>query len=140
MQVKVSFRFKVLSVLMASDTGLLAKKPDFNATDKLHKRDKILGRIRSMRSNIQMRSQSVPPEAEQRRVRRMKTFANLSSRPDPFTALKGKSLETLARLGGYSYLKPQADFAPAVLKLPVCLAATATYLQRYGRRFSRLFA
>lgn len=122
---------------MASDTLLLARKPDFSATDKPHKRDKFLGRIRSMRSNIQMRSQSVPPETEQRRVRRMKTLANLSSRSDPFSTLKGKSLETLARLGGYSYLKPQADFAPAVLKLPVCFAATATYLQLYGRRFPR---
>ncbi|OJJ81461.1 uncharacterized protein ASPGLDRAFT_105053, partial [Aspergillus glaucus CBS 516.65] len=53
--------------------------------------------------------------------------------------LKGKSLETLARLGGYSYLKPQADFAPAVLKLPVCFAATATYLQIYGHRVENLF-
>lgn len=93
-----------------------------------------------MRSNIQMRSQSVPPETEQRRVRRMKTFANLSSRSDPFSALKGKPLETLARLGGYSYLTPQGDFAPAVLKLPVCFAATATYLQGYGRRFFPPFA
>ncbi|EYE91773.1 uncharacterized protein EURHEDRAFT_463967, partial [Aspergillus ruber CBS 135680] len=115
------------------------QKPDVSGADKLHKRDKILGRIRSMRSNIQMRSQSVPPEAEQRRLRRMKTFANLSSRSDPFSTLKGKSLETLARLGGYSYLKPQADFAPAVLKLPVCFAATATYLQIYGHRVENLF-
>lgn len=140
MQVKVSPFLKVLFVRMASDTEILGRKPDVSGADKLHKRDKILGRIRSMRSNIQMRPQSVPPETEQRRVRRMKTFANLSSRSDPFSVLKGKSLETLARLGGYSYLKPQADFAPAVLKLPVCFAATATYLQIYGRRFCPPFA
>lgn len=86
-----------------------------------------------MRSNIQMRSQSLPPELENRRLRRMKTLANMSSRAEPFCALKGKPLETLARLGGQNILRLPEGFAPAPLKLPVCFAATATYLRCYGR-------
>lgn len=82
-----------------------------------------------MRSNVQMRSQPMPPESEQPKLRRMKTLTSLSSRSDSFSALKGKSLETLARLGGHSFLELPKDFVPALLKLPVCFAATAGYLR-----------
>jgi hypothetical protein len=49
-------------------------------------------------------------------------------------ALKGKTLEELARLGGYSFLHLQAEYAPAPLKLPMFIAATALYLLRHGKR------
>lgn len=62
----------------------------------------------------------------------MKTFANLSSRPEPFVVLKGKSLETLCRLGGYTVLKLPGDFVPASLKLPVCIGSTALFLKGYS--------
>lgn len=96
------------------------------------RRSGIIQRIRTMRSNIQLRSQSLSPEPEHRRVRRMKTFASLSSRPEPFVALKGKSLETLSRLGGYTVLKLPGDFVPAPLKLPVCIGSTALFLKGYS--------
>jgi hypothetical protein len=50
-------------------------------------------------------------------------------------ALKGKTLEELARLGGYSFLHLQGDYAPAPLKLPMFIAATALYLLRHGKRY-----
>lgn len=84
-----------------------------------------------MRSNIQLR----PPEPEHRRVRRMRTFASLPSRPKLFVALRGKPLEMLGRLGGYTILKLPGDFVPAPLKLPVCIATTAAYLKSYGSQF-----
>ena len=87
-----------------------------------------------MHSNVQMRSQPVPPELEQPKLRRMKTLTSLSSRSDAFRALKGKSLETLARLGGHSFLELPQDFVPALLKLPVCFAATAGYLRCHCRQ------
>lgn len=96
------------------------------------RRSAIIQRIRTMRSNIQLRSQSLPPEPEHRRVRRMKTFASLSSRPEPFAALKGKSLETLSRLGGYTVLRLPGDFVPASLKLPVCIGSTALFLKSHS--------
>lgn len=90
-----------------------------------------------MRSSIQLRSQPLPPEPEHRRVRRMKTLANLSSRSEQFAALRGKSLEMLGRLGGYTILQLPGDFIPAPLKLPACIATTAAYLRRYGNYFSQ---
>jgi hypothetical protein len=47
-------------------------------------------------------------------------------------SLAGKTLETLARLGGHSFLAYPGDFAPTALKLPVCFVATATYLRCRG--------
>lgn len=119
---------------MVSDNGNQAKQPDANTEGKLRRRNGVIGRIRTMRSNVQMRSQPVPPESEQPKLRRMKTLTSLSSRSDSFSALKGKSLETLARLGGHSFLELPKDFVPALLKLPVCFAATAGYLRCHCRQ------
>lgn len=116
-------------VQMVSDNRDIAKQSDANTEGKLRRRNGVISRIRTMRSNAQMRSQPVPPELEQPKLCRMKTLTSLSSRSDSFSALKGKSLETLARLGGHSFLELPKDFVPALLKLPVCFAATAGYLR-----------
>lgn len=47
-------------------------------------------------------------------------------------ALKGKTLEKLGLLGGYSLLTLPGDFAPAVMRLPVFLASLITYLATHG--------
>jgi hypothetical protein len=65
-------------------------------------------------------------------LRRMKTFASLSNRYYQMDSLKGRSIETLAQLGGYSFLMLPADFAPTPLKLPACIVATASYLRFHG--------
>lgn len=82
-----------------------------------------------MRSTFHLKAQSMPQE---RKLRRMKTFANLSYCSYRMDSLAGKSLETLARLGGHSFLAYPGDFAPTALKLPVCFVATATYLRCRG--------
>ncbi|EAW13151.1 uncharacterized protein ACLA_015970 [Aspergillus clavatus NRRL 1] len=101
-----------------------------HSTEELpRRRDRIIRRIRTMRSTLHVKGQGVPPE---RTLRRMKTFANLPSRAYGMNLLSGRSLESLARLGGHSFLALPGDFAPAALKLPVCFVATATYLRSRG--------
>lgn len=70
---------------------------------------------------------------QERGLRRMKTFANFQSRPTPMDSLRGKSLMTLARLGGHSFLELPGDFAPGPLKLPACFVLMARYLRSYGK-------
>lgn len=48
-------------------------------------------------------------------------------------SLNGRSLETLARLGGCSVLTLPADFAPASMRLPSCIVATISYLRTHGK-------
>lgn len=93
------------------------------------RRERFFGKIRTMRSNVSMKRAQDRPE---RMLRRIKTLASISSRPPPLASLKGKSLETLARLGGHSFLTLPGDFAPTTLRLPVCFVATVTYLRCYG--------
>lgn len=95
----------------------------------LRRRDRIFGRIRVMRSNLAMKAPTAP---EERGLRRMKTFANFSTRTPQMVSLRGKSLVTLARFGGQSLLDLPADFAPTTLKLPVCFVTTALYLRCNG--------
>jgi hypothetical protein len=66
-------------------------------------------------------------------LRRMKTAGDLAGQSHQMHALQGQSLETLARFGGCSFLAFPADFAPAPLKLPVCFAATISYLMSHGK-------
>ncbi|KAL4994351.1 hypothetical protein BDV10DRAFT_203841 [Aspergillus recurvatus] len=81
------------------------------------RRDRLLGRIRIMRSTMHIRSEPAMPRA--RSLRRMKTFTALPDRPYLMTSLLGRPLETLARLGGYSFLTLPGDFAPATMSLPL---------------------
>ena len=93
------------------------------------RRDRIFGRLRLMRSSLAMKVPTVP---EERGLRRMKTFASFPTRAPQMVSLRGKSLATLARLGGQSLLDLPADFVPSTLKLPVCFVTTALYLRRNG--------
>ncbi|KKK18635.1 hypothetical protein AOCH_006409 [Aspergillus ochraceoroseus] len=105
--------------------------------DAIRRRDRLLRRIRSMRSTLQMKSEPFVPHT--RTLRRMKTFAGFSSRSPLMTSLKNKSLETLARLGGYGFLTLPGDFAPATLSLPVCFVAVINYLRCFAPTVPNLF-
>lgn len=94
------------------------------------RRDRVLGRIRVMRSSLTIRAQAI---GQERGLRRMKTFASLPSRSPQMVSLRGKSLATLARLGGHSFLELPGDFAPGPLKLPACFVSMAWYLRSYGK-------
>lgn len=103
-----------------------------NPEETPSRREKLLSKIRRMRSNMSIRSRRGPSE---RTLRRTKTFGSLSMsscQAQPMTSLNGRSLEDLARLGGHSFLSLPADFAPTTLRLPACLVATATYLRCNG--------
>ncbi|RAK88751.1 hypothetical protein BO79DRAFT_194360 [Aspergillus costaricaensis CBS 115574] len=104
--------------------------------DPPRRRDKFYGRIRTMRSTLQLGSSDAP---RKRTLRRMRTFASLSRRSADMTSLKGKPLEDLARLGGYNLLTLPADFAPTKLKLPVCFVAIITYLGCFAPTVRNVF-
>ena len=97
---------------------------------KSRRRDRVLGRMRVMRSSLTIRALAV---GQERGLRRMKTFASLSSCSPQMVSLRGKSLATLARLGGHSFLELPGDFAPGPLKLPACFVSMARYLRSYGK-------
>lgn len=99
------------------------------AQKSLYPRNSILRKIHSMRSTLYLRK---PKNMDTVSLRRMKTFASLSSRYYQMDSLKGRSIEALAQLGGYSFLMLPADFAPTPLKLPACIVATASYLRFHG--------
>lgn len=48
------------------------------------------------------------------------------------TSLRGRSLESIARLGGHSYLVWGTNLIPGPLKLPACFVAMILYLRKYG--------
>ncbi|PYH73083.1 uncharacterized protein BO88DRAFT_473919 [Aspergillus vadensis CBS 113365] len=104
--------------------------------DPPRRRDKFYGRIRTMRSTLQLGSSDAP---RKRTLRRMRTFASLSRRSADMTSLKGKPLEDLARLGGYNLLTLPADFAPTKLRLPVCFVAIITYLGCFAPTVRNVF-
>ncbi|KAJ5413064.1 hypothetical protein N7465_005369 [Penicillium sp. CMV-2018d] len=87
----------------------------------------LLGKVRKVRSSLDA---DTTPLAPPPKLRRMKTFANLR-RPAPMTSLQGKSIETLARLGGYGYLM-LTDLAPCPVQLPAYIVATLMFLHKYG--------
>ncbi|ODH46398.1 hypothetical protein GX48_07525 [Paracoccidioides brasiliensis] len=94
----------------------------------------ILGRIRSVRSNIGLRHRN----SAKRTLRRIKTMANLTLRY-PIDQLKGKSLEELTRLGGKSYFDLPERYGPHALILPTCFSSTMNYLLKYGPGIDYLY-
>ncbi|KAL3472868.1 hypothetical protein BJX99DRAFT_234774, partial [Aspergillus californicus] len=90
-----------------------------------------------MRSTLHIKAE--PTILGSRSLRRMKTITDLSPRSCLMTTLRGKSLETLARLGGYSFLTLPGDFAPTTLGLPVCFVATINYLRCFAPAVQHLF-
>ncbi|PWY94278.1 hypothetical protein BO94DRAFT_458876 [Aspergillus sclerotioniger CBS 115572] len=97
---------------------------------------RFYGRIRTMRSSLQLGSSDAP---RKRTLRRMRTFASVSRRSYEMTSLKGKPLDHLARLGGYNLLALPADFAPTKLRLPVCFVAIITYLGCFAPTVRNVF-
>ncbi|KLJ10752.1 hypothetical protein EMPG_13895 [Blastomyces silverae] len=96
--------------------------------DSLPKRsDSILGRIRSVKSNLGLNRKN----SNRTTLRRIKTFANLPIHYH-IGELKGKSLEYLARLGGLSYLDLPEGYGPRKLAVPTCFASTMGYLLENG--------
>ncbi|PYH87925.1 hypothetical protein BO71DRAFT_339968 [Aspergillus ellipticus CBS 707.79] len=102
------------------------------------RRDRFYGRIRTMRSTLQLGSSPDAPHKGPT-LRRMRTFASISRRSYEMTSLKGKSLDHLARLGGHNLLALPADFAPTKLRLPVCFVATITYLGCFAPTVRNVF-
>jgi hypothetical protein len=86
---------------------------------------RLMSRVRKVRSGLAADTSPQVPK-----LRRTKTFATLR-RPVPMTSLRGRSVETLARLGGHAFLM-LADLAPFPLQLPACIVATVMFLHRYG--------
>ena len=97
--------------------------------DGLEAPSSLLHRIRSVKSMLSIKHKY----NVRRTLRHIETLASLTGN-FRLGALKGKTLEELARLGGYSFLHLRAEYAPAPLKLPMFLAATAVYLLRHGKR------
>lgn len=93
----------------------------------LHPRQAPAGHVRTTKSHITL-GETQPNPAP--RLRRTKTFANLRFRQQPMSSLRGKTVETLARLGGHTYLMLPADLAPAPLMLPACIVAAVIYLRK----------
>lgn len=92
-------------------------------------RHRFLRRVRPVQSNLTLEVDSQPPVPK---LRRTKTFANFTRRPSPMSSLRGKSIETLARLGGHSFIILPADLAPSPLQLPACIVAPVMYLRKFG--------
>ncbi|KAJ5199858.1 Rho GTPase activation protein [Penicillium cf. griseofulvum] len=94
----------------------------------------LLGKVRKVRSNL---APDTAPLAPAPKLRRMKTFASLR-RPIPMTSLQGRSIETLARLGGHGYLM-LTDLAPYPVQLPAYIVATLMFLHKYGLDTPEIF-
>ncbi|KAJ5121424.1 uncharacterized protein N7515_009385 [Penicillium bovifimosum] len=94
----------------------------------------FLGKVRKVRSNLAV---DTAPPSPTPKLRRRKTFANLRH-PNPMTSLEGRSIETLARLGGHAYLM-HTDLAPCPAQLPACIVAMLNFLHKYGLETPGLF-
>ncbi|KAL3486625.1 hypothetical protein BJX62DRAFT_228582 [Aspergillus germanicus] len=121
---------KLVSELYLDPLAIYSDDSERAAEKLQRRRDRLIGRIRTMRSTIQIRSE--PTFTRARSLRRMKTFSALPYQPCLMASLRGKPLETLARLGGYGLLTLPGDFSPTTLSLPVCFVAVITYLRCFG--------
>ncbi|KAJ5690101.1 hypothetical protein N7462_004493 [Penicillium macrosclerotiorum] len=129
-----------VALSIPTDDLMIASSEDPAATQAdssiLHRRHRFLGRVRPVQSNAALGETSQPPSSK---LRRAKTFASFARRPEPMVSLRGKSIETLARLGGHSFIILSADLAPCPLQLPACIVATVMYLRRFGLSAAELF-
>ncbi|KAJ5160125.1 uncharacterized protein N7482_007129 [Penicillium canariense] len=107
------------------------EKPTRVVDNTLERRRRFLGRIHPVQSHLTLGS-ATPTPTPAPKLRRTKTFASLVRRPEPMTSLRGKSIETIARLGGYSFIVLPPDLAPCPLQLPASIVATVVYLRRFG--------
>lgn len=120
---------------MSDQLSIADEKPGPGEASTPRPRHRLLNRVRPVQSNLKLEVESQPPAPK---LRRTKTFASFARRPSPMTSLRGKSVETLARLGGHSFLVLPADLAPYPLQLPACIVATVMYLRKCGMCFPPL--
>ncbi|KAF9894476.1 hypothetical protein FE257_006359 [Aspergillus nanangensis] len=101
------------------------------------RRSRIFGKIQRMRSSFHIGTQS--GASQEPKLRRVRTFAAFPNRSYEMNSLNGRSLETLARLGGHSFLNLPADFAPSALRLPTCFVAIIGHLRNADPTVRNLF-
>ncbi|KAI2707133.1 hypothetical protein CBS147317_638 [Penicillium roqueforti] len=94
----------------------------------------LLGRVRKVRSSLDVDTTPLVPAPK---LRRMKTLANIR-RPSTMTSLQGRSIQTLARLGGHGYLM-LTELAPCPVQLPAYIVATLMFLHKYGLNTPEIF-
>ncbi|KAJ5122168.1 uncharacterized protein N7443_002269 [Penicillium atrosanguineum] len=105
--------------------------------ENVFRRHRLFRRVRSVQSSLILGVDSQPPAP---RLRRARTFASLGRRADSMSSLQGRSLETLARLGGHSFIVLPSHLAPSPLQLPACIVMCVMYLRKQGASTSaRLF-
>ncbi|KAK5791390.1 hypothetical protein VI817_006699 [Penicillium citrinum] len=104
--------------------------------EPIQTRDKLFRRVRPVQSNMEI---EVPSQSSASKLRRTKTFANLTRRSNPLSSLRGRSLESMSRLGGHSYLVWGSRLIPGPLQLPACIVAMICYLRKYGPNTTGLF-
>ncbi|KAJ5107164.1 hypothetical protein N7456_003839 [Penicillium angulare] len=134
---RAAMAFEVLATQLKLSITLREDEPSIDRPDESQNaeedgesgRRRRFRRVRPTQSNFTLGESSPPPAS---RLRRTKTFANLGRRSSPMSSLRGKSLDTIARLGGHSYLILPPDLAPAPLQLPACIVAMIMYLRRSG--------
>lgn len=112
-----------INCLLAAESTPVAEEEDTG-----RRGFRLLSKVRKVRSNL---AADTTPLAPTPKLRRMKTFANLRRPSRSMTSLQGRSIETLARLGGHGYLM-LADLAPCPVQLPACIVATLMFLHKYG--------
>ncbi|KAJ6119596.1 hypothetical protein N7523_003876 [Penicillium sp. IBT 18751x] len=105
--------------------------------ENVSRRHRLFHRVRPVQSSLTLEVDSQPRAP---RLRRARTFASLGRRADPMTSLQGRSIETLARLGGHSFIVLPSHLAPSPLQLPACIVMCVMYLRKRGASTSaRLF-
>ncbi|KAJ5246608.1 hypothetical protein N7468_001591 [Penicillium chermesinum] len=102
----------------------------------LYPRRSRTGQVRTSRSHVTLGESTRHPAPK---LRRTKTLANLRLRQPPMTSLRGRTVETLARIGGHAYLMLPMDIAPAPLQLPACFVATIIHLRKATPHPAELF-
>ncbi|KAJ5325603.1 hypothetical protein MYU51_000397 [Penicillium brevicompactum] len=102
----------------------------------------VFGRLRSVRSNIE-----IPQESQERtpkpKLRRIKTIASIFvSTPanplTPMTSLNGRTIEELSRFGGHSYIVAK-ELGPCPLELPAFMVTGFMFLHRDGLGHADIF-
>ncbi|KAJ5558337.1 hypothetical protein N7535_008550 [Penicillium sp. DV-2018c] len=133
---QMATRFGVPIIIPIEDAaaGTPEAAPATEEQETGRRRFRFLGKVRKVRSSL---AADTAPPSPLPKLRRRKTFANLRH-PNPMTSLEGRSVETLARLGGHAHLM-HTDLAPCPAQLPACIVAMLNYLHKYGLGTPGLF-
>ncbi|OJJ51032.1 hypothetical protein ASPZODRAFT_138155 [Penicilliopsis zonata CBS 506.65] len=135
---KLAFQFNLRPLQLQQDVHAVSDKSRVNHEERpFGYRERLYGKMRTVRSTMGLRA--VNPVRSEPVLQHRKTFASLSSRVNSMDSLQGKSVETLARLGGHCFLDLPLDFAPTTLRLPACFAETAWFLKNFATKARGLF-